>query len=128
MTQRDERRRDLRIWLPDAETDRDVSALCAWLEREQLLEEWARLDLVRIDLRPAPAGDGDGHPMGSASEVLIVVIGALAQPALDDLYAAVKQGIAAWRDNRRQVEGGDPPEVRDGWTDDTSDSDAEDEE
>ncbi|WEV27664.1 hypothetical protein OYE22_22660 [Streptomyces sp. 71268] len=129
MTQRNERRRPaLRLRLSGPDTDRETAALRAWLEREQLLEQWTRQGAVRIEMRTAPVEDGDGHPMGDANELLIVAVGLLAQPALADLYDAVKRGVRAWSENRHQVEGGTPPQVIDEWTDDASDSDTEGEE
>ncbi len=129
MTQRNERRRlVLRLRLSGPDTDRETAALRAWLEREQLLEQWTRQGAIRIEMWTVPVEDGDGHPMGDANELLIVALGLLAQPALADLYDAVKRGVRAWSENRRQVEGGTPPRVIDEWTDDASDSDTEGEE
>ncbi|GEB47499.1 hypothetical protein [Streptomyces cacaoi] len=106
--------RTIRVAL-DQETvaDSDVEALKRWLEREPGLEPLTRGDAgeqrLRIEVRPAAGAPGTA--MGAGSEIVIVLLTLAAQPAVNDLYGKVVDGVRAWRANRRSVEPGEPPEV-----------------
>ncbi|ROR00066.1 hypothetical protein EDE04_6623 [Streptomyces sp. 2132.2] len=40
-----------------------------------------------------------------------MLIGAAAPRLFDEVFEQVKSGVRAWRENRRSVERGEPPEV-----------------
>ncbi|MEU2560883.1 hypothetical protein ABZ626_16320 [Streptomyces longispororuber] len=108
-------RRALRITLVGgAAGDSDVRALKKWLERELALEAWAEQEKLRIELRAdsTDSADARGRPMGAGLEILVVLLTAVSQPFFNDVYDKVKSGVQAWRENRRSVESGDPPEHR----------------
>ncbi|MFG2130985.1 hypothetical protein ACGFNV_24645 [Streptomyces sp. NPDC048751] len=94
----------IRVRLDESASRSDVSALKAWLEREQLLEE------LRIVERPR--GDvPDGH-MGVAMEIWLVVVSSSTTVVTDRLLSHITRAVRAWQDNRREVESGEPPQVR----------------
>ncbi|MYT19256.1 hypothetical protein GTW69_02950, partial [Streptomyces sp. SID7760] len=55
--------------------------------------------------------DGPGRPMGAGMDIVLVLIGAAAPKLFDEVFEQVKSGVRAWRENRRSVERGEPPEV-----------------
>ncbi|MCB5179042.1 hypothetical protein [Streptomyces antimicrobicus] len=93
-------------------SERDVGALKAWLERERKLEALRNNGELEIH-EGASAEDarGPGTPMGAGFDIMLVLIGAAAPKVFDEVYAQVKSGVQAWRENRRSVESGEPPEV-----------------
>ncbi|MDT6985875.1 hypothetical protein ACFSUJ_17720 [Streptomyces lusitanus] len=101
---------DICIRLEGNATEGDVTALRNWLEREKPLEDLLRYGRVRI--RERPATDHDGAPMGTSQEIVIAVTSAGATVVFQELLEQVRRGVRAWRDNRREVENGEPPEGR----------------
>ncbi|MFE6846488.1 hypothetical protein [Streptomyces sp. NPDC057686] len=100
----------IRVRLTQGASESDTAALKAWLEREQKLEAHRDNGVLEIHER-AGTGDGPGSPMGAGMEIVLVLIGAAASTLFDEVLAQVKSGVRAWRENRRSVERGDPPEV-----------------
>lgn len=86
----------------------DLGALKKWLEREPGLEDLADREALRIELRTS--AETTGTPMGAGMEILIVVLGVVGQPLFNDVYQKVKQGVNAWRENRRSVEPAPEPQ------------------
>ncbi|MFZ4152277.1 hypothetical protein [Streptomyces pseudogriseolus] len=101
---------DICIRLEGNATEGDVTALRNWLERERPLEDLLRGGRVRI--RERPATDHDGTPMGTSQEIVIAVTSAGATVVFQELLEQVRRGVRAWRDNRREVENGEPPQGR----------------
>ncbi|MFI0503373.1 hypothetical protein ACH3WN_10965 [Streptomyces albogriseolus] len=101
---------DIRIRLDGSATEGDVTALHNWLEREKPLDDLLRGGKLRI--RERPAADHDGAPMGTSQEIVIAVTSAGATVVFQELLEQVKRGVVAWRDNRREVENGEPPQGR----------------
>ncbi|WP_037675036.1 hypothetical protein [Streptomyces griseus] len=94
----------IRVRLDESASRIDVSALKEWLERETLQEN------VRVIERPR--GDvPDGH-MGVGMELWLVVAGSGTTVVVDRLLDQIIRAVRAWRDNRREVESGEPPRVR----------------
>ncbi|MET9886429.1 hypothetical protein ABZZ20_25485 [Streptomyces sp. NPDC006430] len=91
-------------------SESDIGALKAWLEREQKLEALRTGGGLEIQER-AGTEDGRGSPMGAGLEIVLVLIGAAAPKLFDEVFEQVKSGVRAWRENRRSVECGEPPEV-----------------
>ncbi|MFJ8198947.1 hypothetical protein [Streptomyces sp. NPDC096152] len=103
--------RGIRVRLDgSAGSTNDVAALKAWLERERPLEELVRGGRLRILERPRTDGP-PGH-MGVGMEILLVVVGVGTEITFRELLAQTKRAVAAWKENRRRVERGDPPEER----------------
>ncbi|MFF3859632.1 hypothetical protein [Streptomyces sp. NPDC002209] len=100
----------IRVRLTQGASESDTAALKAWLEREQKLEAHRDNGVLEIHER-AGTEDGPGSPMGTGMEIVLVLIGAAASTLFDEVLAQVKSGVRAWRENRRSVERGDPPEV-----------------
>lgn len=100
----------VRVRLSQGASESDIRALKAWLEREQLLAGLGSSGALEIQERPAPA-DGSASPMGAALEIVLVLVGAAAPKVFDEVFEQVKSGVRAWRENRRAVERGEPPEV-----------------
>ncbi|CAL9488365.1 hypothetical protein [Streptomyces sp. DH-12] len=99
---------DICVRLDRSATEGDITALRNWLEREKPLDDLARDGKVRILVRPAT--ERGGTPMGTSQEIVIAVTSAGATVVFQELLEQVKRGVKAWRDNRRQVEHGDPPQ------------------
>ncbi|MFJ9728185.1 hypothetical protein ACIRP3_36125 [Streptomyces sp. NPDC101209] len=102
---------EIRVRLDRTAGDRDVVALRQWLEREEPLAEGLRRGELQIELRDRRNED-PGTPMGFGTEVVVVVIGGAASAAFKELMVAVRLAVVAWRENRRSVEAGDPPEAQ----------------
>ncbi|MEV6732601.1 MULTISPECIES: hypothetical protein [unclassified Streptomyces] len=96
--------------LTQGASESDIGALKAWLEREQKLERHRNDGVLEIHVR-AGTEDGPGSPMGTGMEITLVLIGAAASKLFDEVFEQVKSGVRAWRENRRSVERGEPPEV-----------------
>ncbi|WP_405992039.1 hypothetical protein [Streptomyces sp. NBC_00986] len=100
----------IRIRLDGTEDARDVGALMAWLEREGPLEE--RLRAGELQVREArPSGAEPGAPMGVGSEIVVALVSSAAAPVFNQLVQDISRAVAAWRNNRREVEHGEPPQV-----------------
>lgn len=93
----------------DAANDVDIDALKKWLERERSLQAWVRDDKLHIHERARIDENDPGTTMGAGMEILLVVIGATSSRLFDEVLAATRAGVIAWRENRRAVESGDPP-------------------
>ncbi|MFJ4775892.1 hypothetical protein [Streptomyces sp. NPDC088762] len=100
----------IRVRLTEGASESDVRALKAWLEREHRLETHRNNGRLEIQER-AGTEDGPGSPMGVGLEIVLVLIGAAAPKLFDEVFEQVKSGVRAWRENRRAVEHGEPPEV-----------------
>lgn len=106
-----EKVRTIRVVLPGCTADEaDVGALKKWLDREPGLENLVGGERLRIELRPS--AETRGAPMGAGLEILVVLLAAAGQPVFNDVYEMVKRGVGAWRQNRRSVEPGEPPDFR----------------
>ncbi|CAL9481267.1 MULTISPECIES: hypothetical protein [Streptomyces] len=101
---------DICIRLDGSATEGDVTALRSWLERERPLDDLLRDGRLRLFERPA--ADRGGAPMGTSQEIVIAVTSAGATVVFQELLEQVKRGVTAWRDNRREVENGEPPQGR----------------
>ncbi len=100
----------IRVRMVRGANDADVAALKAWLEREHRLE--VLRNGGRLEIREQPSvQDPDSSPMGAAMDIVLVLVGAAATKLFDEVYEQVKSGVRAWRENRRAVERGEPPEV-----------------
>ncbi|RSS58136.1 hypothetical protein [Streptomyces sp. WAC06614] len=107
-----ERRTAVRVRLARGASEGDVGALKAWLERERKLEGLRSSGELEIQERAGTEeGRGPGSPMGAGLDIVLVLIGAVAPKLFDEVYEQVKSGVRAWRENRRSVESGEPPEV-----------------
>ncbi|MEV0413502.1 hypothetical protein AB0I68_22530 [Streptomyces sp. NPDC050448] len=100
----------IRVRLTRGASESDTGALKAWLEREQKLEELRNSGRLEIQER-AGTEAGPASPMGAGMEIMLVLIGAGAPKLFDEVFEQVKSGVRAWRENRRFVERGEPPEV-----------------
>lgn len=100
----------IRVRLTQGASESDIGALKAWLEREQKLEALRNSGRLEIQER-AGTEDGPASPMGAGLEITLVLIGAGAPKLFDEVFEQVKSGVRAWRENRRSVERGEPPEV-----------------
>ncbi|KPH99531.1 hypothetical protein OV450_5244 [Actinobacteria bacterium OV450] len=100
----------IRVRLMQGASEGDIGALKAWLEREQKLEALRNSGRLEIHER-AGAEDGPANPMGAGMDIMLVLIGAGAPRLFDEVFEQVKSGVRAWRENRRAVERGEPPEV-----------------
>ncbi|WP_030192437.1 hypothetical protein [Streptomyces sp. NRRL S-87] len=100
----------VRVRLVRGASESDVGALKAWLEREQKLAALTAGGTLEIQERTG-AEDGSAHPMGTGTDIVLVLVGAAAPKLFDEVYEQVKSGVRAWRENRRAVERGEPPEV-----------------
>ncbi|MEU9305270.1 hypothetical protein [Streptomyces sp. NPDC048269] len=100
----------VRIRLGQGASASDVGALKAWLEREHRLEALRSSGDLEIRER-AGAEEHAGSPMGAGLEILLVLVGVVGPTLFDEVYAQAKSGVRAWRENRRAVERGEPPEV-----------------
>ncbi|MEV8531004.1 hypothetical protein [Streptomyces sp. NPDC051211] len=87
----------------------DIGALKAWLEREQKLADLRNSGRLAIEERTGT--EESGHPMGAGLDIVLVLIGVVGPTLFDEVYRQVKSGVQAWRENRRAVERGEPPEV-----------------
>ncbi|MEV0988922.1 hypothetical protein [Streptomyces sp. NPDC049949] len=101
---------EIRVRLTQGASENDVGALKAWLEREQKLEALRNSGRLEIQER-AGTEDGPHSPMGTGMDIMLVLIGAGAPKLFDEVFEQVKSGVRAWRENRRSVERGEPPEV-----------------
>ncbi|MEF2528418.1 MULTISPECIES: effector-associated constant component EACC1 [Streptomyces] len=100
----------IRVRMVRGADDADVAALKAWLQREHRLEQLRNGE--HLDIREQPsAPDPDSSPMGAAMDIVLVLVGAAAPKLFEEVYEQVKSGVRAWRENRRAVERGEPPEV-----------------
>jgi hypothetical protein len=106
-----ESNQEIRVRLDGAADARDVGALMAWLAREEPLDERVRAGELRI-AEGQPREPEPGSPMGVGTEIVVVLVGQLAAPVFAELVRKVTQAVEAWRANRREVEHGEPPEVR----------------
>ncbi|MGW4687331.1 hypothetical protein ACWEPM_20865 [Streptomyces sp. NPDC004244] len=100
----------VRVRLTEGASESDIGALKAWLERERKLEALRDAGCLEIRER-AGTVDGTANPMGAGLEIVLVLIGAAAPKLFDEVYEQAKSGVRAWRENRRAVERGEPPEV-----------------
>ncbi|MFF4101851.1 hypothetical protein [Streptomyces sp. NPDC001903] len=100
----------IRVRLTQGGSEGDIGALKAWLEREQKLEALRNSGRLEIH-ESAGEEDGPGSPMGAGMDIVLVLIGAVAPKVFDEVFEQVKSGVRAWRENRRAVERGEPPEV-----------------
>ncbi|MFI9601674.1 hypothetical protein ACIHCX_17720 [Streptomyces sp. NPDC052043] len=100
--------RRVRVRLDGSESGKDIGALKAWLEREKPLDDLVRDGRLRIVEQPR--SDVRTGSMGAGMEILLVLLGAGAEAAFDELLAQTKRAVAAWLENRRRVESGDSPE------------------
>ncbi|MFD4875237.1 hypothetical protein ACFWOB_18005 [Streptomyces sp. NPDC058420] len=89
---------------------RDVGALMAWLAREEPLEERVRAGGLRISEARSSEPES-GAPMGVGSEIVVALVSSAAAPVFNQLVQEIRRAVVAWRDNRREVEHGDPPQV-----------------
>ncbi|MBW5482172.1 hypothetical protein [Streptomyces bambusae] len=102
----------VRVRLTRGASEGDVAALKAWLERERKLEALRSSGELEIQERAGTQdGQGQARPMGAGLDIMLVLIGAAAPKLFDEVYEQVKSGVRAWRENRRDVENGEPPEV-----------------
>lgn len=86
----------------------EVNALKAWLEREELLKR--AVDEGALTIEEQVSADGsDGH-MGADYEIVLLITGTLVNVA--QLVDYTTRAVKAWRDNRRRVGSGEPPETR----------------
>ncbi|MBT2540760.1 hypothetical protein J7E99_08615 [Streptomyces sp. ISL-44] len=102
--------RAVRIRLGQGASASDVGALKAWLEREHKLEALRSSGDLEIRER-AGAEEHAESPMGAGLEILLVLVGIAGPKIFDEVYEQAKSGVRAWRENRRSVERGEPPEV-----------------
>ncbi|WP_171117241.1 MULTISPECIES: hypothetical protein [unclassified Streptomyces] len=102
--------RVIRVRLDETATESDIGALRKWLEREQGLDELVRAGTLRIHERRRT--DETGAPMGVGMEIVVALVSAAATVGFNQLIVQVGRAVEAWRDNRREVEDGDPPEGR----------------
>ncbi|MFJ3928366.1 hypothetical protein [Streptomyces sp. NPDC090022] len=100
----------VRIRLGHGASASDVGALKAWLEREHKLEVLRGRGDLEIR-EQAGAEEPGSSPMGAGLEILLVVVGVVGPKLFDEVYEQAKSGVRAWRENRRSVEQGEPPEV-----------------
>ncbi|MEW2293319.1 hypothetical protein ABZ719_11500 [Streptomyces sp. NPDC006743] len=100
--------RGIRVRLDGNASNRDIDALKAWLERENPLEELVADGRLRILERPR--SDAPPGHMGAGMEILLVLAGAGAEVLFGELLEQTRRAVAAWRENRRRVEPGPPPE------------------
>ncbi|MEU3778423.1 hypothetical protein AB0F11_35535 [Streptomyces sp. NPDC032472] len=100
----------VRVRLTQGASETDIGALKAWLEREHKLEALRDAGGLEIRVR-AGTVEGSASPMGAGLEIVLVLIGAAAPKLFEEVYEQVKSGVRAWRENRRSVESGEPPEV-----------------
>ncbi|MFE3582359.1 hypothetical protein [Streptomyces vinaceus] len=100
----------IRVRLTQGASESDIGALKAWLEREQKLEVLRNSGRLEIQERPGEQ-EGPGSPMGAGMDIVLVLIGAGAPRLFDEVFEQVKSGVRAWRENRRSVERGEPPEA-----------------
>ncbi|MFF7854476.1 hypothetical protein [Streptomyces sp. NPDC007904] len=98
---------DIRVWLDGPARPSDIGALRTWLEREKPLDELLRAGELQIQERRRT--DETGAPMGLGMEIVLVIVGAAAGSLFTELLEQVKRAVTAWRDNRSDVEDGEPP-------------------
>ncbi|WP_345619373.1 hypothetical protein [Streptomyces ziwulingensis] len=98
--------------LDGSATESDVGALRKWLERETPLDELVRAGRLQIHERSSTDPDETGAPMGVGMEIVVAMVSGAASVAFRDLLDQVKGAVEAWRENRREVEDGEPPEGR----------------
>ncbi|MEU9233703.1 hypothetical protein [Streptomyces subrutilus] len=100
----------VRVRLGQGASASDVGALKAWLERERRLE--ALRNSGDLEITEGPGGEErPGSPMGAGLEIVLVLAGIVGPKIFDEVYEQAKSGVRAWRENRRSVERGEPPEV-----------------
>ncbi|WP_461080888.1 hypothetical protein [Streptomyces deserti] len=99
----------IRVRLDGTASESDIGALRKWLEREKPLDELVRAGRLRIDERRG-TDEETGAPMGIGMEIVVALVGGAASVAFRDLLDQVKAAVQAWRENRREVEDGEPPE------------------
>ncbi|MGW0753703.1 hypothetical protein [Streptomyces sp. NPDC002587] len=99
----------VRVRLGRGASASDVGALKAWLEREHKLE--ALRSSGDLEIRERAAEEHPGNPMGAGLEILLVLVSVAGPTLFEDVYKQAKSGVRAWRENRRAVERGEPPEV-----------------
>ncbi|MFF5252522.1 hypothetical protein ACFY4K_10795 [Streptomyces leeuwenhoekii] len=100
--------RGIRIRLDRTASESDIGALHKWLEREKPLEELVRTGRLRIHERSRT--DETGAPMSIGMEIVVALAGAAGSVLFQELLDQVKKAVQAWRDNRREVEDGEPPQ------------------
>ncbi len=100
----------IRLRLDGTADARDVGALMAWLAREEPLEERVRAGGLRISEARSSEPES-GAPMGVGSEIVVALVSSAATPVFHQLVQEIRRAVVAWRDNRREVEHGDPPQV-----------------
>lgn len=96
----------VRVRLGEGASASDVRALRAWLEREKTLEELLRDGSLRI-VEQTSADTPQGQ-MGPDLELVLELIGELVTVATLADYTA--RAVRTWQNNRRRVQGGEPPE------------------
>lgn len=108
----DASQRQIRVRLVGAESEGDVSALQTWLAQERTLDKLVEEGVLRIQQHGRANEEGEpGTPMGAGLEILLVLVGAASAKVFDDVYEQTKRGVRAWRENRRTVQTGEPPEA-----------------
>ncbi|MFG3152389.1 hypothetical protein ACGF7W_10100 [Streptomyces sp. NPDC048219] len=100
----------VRVRLDGNASESDIGALHKWLEREKPLDELVRAGRLRIDERRR--ADETGAPMGVGMEIVVAFVGGGAAVVVQEVLDQVKGAVTAWRANRSEVEGGEPPEAR----------------
>ncbi len=95
------------VRLDGTATQSDVGALKKWLEREKQLEDRVRRGELRIQERAGT--DEQGTPMGAGMDILLTLVNCAGAAVFAEVIRDVRQAVEAWRENRRQVESGDPP-------------------
>ncbi|MFI6468161.1 hypothetical protein [Streptomyces sp. NPDC050528] len=101
---------EIRVRLDGTADARDVGALMAWLAREEPLEERLRAGELRVgEARPREVEAG--APMGVGSEIVVALVSSAAAPVFNQLVQDIRRAVVAWRNNRRDVEHGEPPQV-----------------
>ena len=96
----------VRVRLGAGATVDDVRALRAWLERDKPLEDLLAADRLRIMERTS--ADGTPGRMGPDLELILRLVGELASVAALTEYTV--RAAKTWQNNRRRLQGGDPPE------------------
>lgn len=100
----------IRVTLDGTASESDIGALRKWLEREQRLDERVRAGELQIHERPRT--DETGAPMGVGMEIVVAMAGGAGAAVFKELLEYVRRSVEEWRDVRRGVENGPPPEGR----------------
>ncbi|MET7289943.1 hypothetical protein [Streptomyces sp. NPDC005573] len=103
-------RSGVRVRLDGRANADDVTALKAWLERENPLAERIRAQTLLVEERTRT--DGPQEHMGFGTEIVLVVVGSATTAAVTELLGYVERAVRAWLENRRRVESGAAPRAR----------------